>query len=128
MSNKNSHFYEFGDFRFLPKDKSLWQDGELLSLSPKSLEVLALLLAKPSEVVTREEIIESVWKDTFIEEANINVAISNLRKTLGQNNERKFIQTIPKKGYRFIALKSDSMMLNEYARKLASDLNKEVKS
>ncbi len=103
MSNKIKHFYDFGKFRFSPKEKCLWRDGELLTLSPKSLEVLNLLLEGNSDIVSREKILENVWADTFIEEANLTVAISNLRKTLGQNGTEKFIQTVPKKGYRFVA-------------------------
>ncbi len=103
MSNEFKHFYEFEKFRFSPKEKSLWYEETLISISPKALDVLNLLLEKHPEVVTREEIIEKVWKDTFIEEANINVAVSNLRKTFEKESSEKFIQTIPKKGYRFIA-------------------------
>lgn len=103
MSNKSNYFYEFGEFRYSPKERCLWKNDELLSLSPKALDVLDLLLENHSNVVSREEIIERVWEDSFVEEANINVAISNLRKTLGQDKEQTFIKTVPKKGYRFVA-------------------------
>ncbi|NNF00098.1 MAG: transcriptional regulator, partial [Pyrinomonadaceae bacterium] len=105
MSNKIRHFYEFEDFRFVPEERCLWQGDELLSLSPKALDVLNLLLQQPNEVVTREKLLESVWEETFVDESNLTVAVSNLRKVLEQHSStpKEFIRTIPKKGYRFVS-------------------------
>lgn len=105
MSNKIKHFYEFGDFRFAPEEKCLWKNEELLSLPPKALEVLNLLLENRNKVVTREKLLDNVWEETFVDEGNLTVAVSNLRKTLEQESlsKEEFIQTVPKKGYRFVA-------------------------
>ena len=105
MSNKIKRFYEFGDFKFAPDEKCLWREDKLLSLSPKALEVLNALLEAPNEIVSREKLLETVWEETYVDEGNLTVAISNLRKTLEQKSqsETEFIQTIPKKGYRFVA-------------------------
>lgn len=100
MSNKIKHLYAFEDFRLDTETSSLWQDGELVSVSPKALDVLVLLVERSGEIVSREELLEKVWHETFVEEANINYTISLLRKSLGENN---FIQTVPKRGYRFVA-------------------------
>lgn len=98
MSEKIRHFYEFADFRLDAENHSLWRDGELVQIFPKALEILILLVDRKGAVVSREELLEIVWKDTFVEEANITYTISLLRKTLGGKN---YIQTVPKRGYRF---------------------------
>ena len=105
MSNEIKHFYEFGEYRFSPKEKCLWRNEELLTLSPKALDVLNFLLESSNEVVTRESLLENVWEDTYVDEGNLTVAISNLRKVFaeGESEPVKFIQTVPKKGYRFVA-------------------------
>ena len=80
MSDKIKHFYEFEDFRLDANNPSLWRGDGLISMSPKALETLILLVKKKGEIVSREELIETVWKDTFVEEGNINYTISLLRK------------------------------------------------
>ena len=100
MSNKIRQLYEFADFRFDAEQLSLWQNGELVLVPPKALQILKLLVEQQGEIVSREELLEKVWHDTFVEEANINYTISLLRKALGNNN---FVQTVSKRGYRFVA-------------------------
>ena len=75
-----------------------------MSISPTALEVLAILLEKRPEPASREELLDRVWADTAVEEANVTVAISNIRKTLSSNGsgQQEFIKTIPKKGYLFV--------------------------
>jgi DNA-binding response OmpR family regulator len=80
MSNKIKHLYEFEDFRLNTENPSLWRDGEMVSISPKALETLIVLVKKKGEIVSREELLESVWKETFVEEGNINYTISLLRE------------------------------------------------
>jgi DNA-binding winged helix-turn-helix (wHTH) protein/tetratricopeptide (TPR) repeat protein len=74
-------------------------------LPPKALEMLILLVSRHEAVVSREELLETVWRDTFVEEGNINYTVSLLRKTLGEHDREQpqFIQTVPKRGYRFVA-------------------------
>jgi DNA-binding winged helix-turn-helix (wHTH) protein/Flp pilus assembly protein TadD len=100
MTDKTKHFYEFGKFRLDAENPSLWRDSKLVSISPKALETLILLVEKNGEIVSRDELLENVWKDTFVEEGNINYTISLLRKTL---ENKDLIQTIPRRGYRFVA-------------------------
>ena len=103
MSNKNSHRYEFGDFRLDSESPSLWRDERLVSLPPKALEMLLLLVRRRDSIVSREELLNTVWPDTFVEEGNINYTVSLLRKTLDKDDKGRFIQTVPKRGYRFVA-------------------------
>ncbi len=103
MSNKNGHRYEFGDFRLDSEPPSLWRDERLVSLPPKALEMLLLLVRRRDVIVSREELLNTVWRETFVEEGNINYTVSLLRKVLDKDNKGRFIQTVPKRGYRFVA-------------------------
>lgn len=99
MSSKNKQSYEFEGYRLDADPAGLWRNGELISLPPKVLEMLILLVQKQGEIVTREELLDTVWPDTHVEEGNIKYTISLLRKALG----KELVQTIPRRGYRFVA-------------------------
>src|SRR6185503_2766838 len=103
MSNKNGHRYEFGDFRLDSEPPSLWREERLVPLAPKALEMLLLLVRQREIIVSREELLETVWRNTFVEEGNINYTVSLLRKVLDKDDKGRFIQTVPKRGYRFVA-------------------------
>ena len=98
MFSPAGHLYEFENFKLDVQNPSLWCEGELVSIPPKVLETLILLVERNGEIVSREELLEKVWKETFVEEGNINYTISQLRKILGEKN---LIQTVTKHGYRF---------------------------
>lgn len=100
MPDKTGHFYEFEEFRLNAENPGLWRGSELISISPKALETLILLVQKKGEIVSREELIETVWKETFVEEGNINYTISLLRKIF---DNKDLIKTVPRHGYRFTA-------------------------
>jgi len=100
MTDKPKLFYEFEKFRLDADNPSLWRADKLVSISPKALEALIVLVEKNGDIVSRDELLETVWKDTFVEEGNINYTISLLRKTL---ENKDFIQTVPRRGYRFVA-------------------------
>ena len=103
MSEKNGHRYEFGDFRLESEPPSLWRDESLVPLPPKALEMLLVLVRRRDLIVSREELLNTVWRDTFVEDGNINYTVSLLRKTLDADDKGRFIQTVPKRGYRFVA-------------------------
>ena len=100
MSNQIKHLYEFKKFRLDAETPCLWQDNELVPIPLKALQILILLVERNGEIVSREELLEKVWNETFVEEANITYTISLLRKSLG---DKKLVQTVPKRGYRFTA-------------------------
>ncbi len=82
----------------------LFRNEEPVPLPPKEFELLQILVERYGQVVTREELISRLWPDTIVEEANLNVHISALRKILGVGpNSRQYIQTLPRRGYRFVA-------------------------
>src|ERR1700730_331763 len=96
--------YEFGRFRLDTAARILLTGGEVISLTPKVVELLIVLVEKAGQVVPKDDLMKAVWPDTFVEEGNLTSNISILRKQLGvlpQGGE--YIETISKRGYRFIA-------------------------
>ncbi|MGI8897802.1 MAG: winged helix-turn-helix domain-containing protein [Pyrinomonadaceae bacterium] len=80
------------------------RNGEPVHLSPKALEALTVFVQHPNEMLEREALMKAVWGDTFVEDANLTVAVSQLRKALGQKGEAaEYIETVPRVGYRFVA-------------------------
>jgi Tol biopolymer transport system component/DNA-binding winged helix-turn-helix (wHTH) protein len=101
---KRTHF-EFGGFRLYFDERLLIKDGVRVPLTPRVLDLLIVLINKRGQVVSKETLLDTVWPETHVEEGNINKTVSNLRKSLGtQTNGSDFIETVPKIGYRFIAL------------------------
>ena len=99
-----SKIYEFGEFRLEAANLSLFRNSEVVSLAPKACEVLLVLVESDNKIVKKEEILERVWEDTFVEEANLTHHISALRKALCEDkNGKRYIETIPRRGYRFVA-------------------------
>ena len=99
MSERIKHSYEFEGYRLNSQPLGLWRDGQLVSVPPKVLEMLILLVEKKGEIVTTAELLDTIWKDTNVEEGNIKYTVSVLRKALG----KELVQTIPRRGYRFVA-------------------------
>lgn len=104
MTNQYSHIHEFGPWRLDAAQHLLFHQGAHVPLQPKAFEILLALVERPGEVVSKEELMESVWPDTFVEEINLTKNISVLRKTLANGDgTQDYILTIPKRGYRFVA-------------------------
>jgi TolB-like protein/Tfp pilus assembly protein PilF len=98
--------YEFAGFLLDPAEQLLLrrEDGEPVPLTPKAFLTLLVLLQNCGRTVAKEELFREVWPGTFVEEGNLTVTIFMLRKSLGEGrNEHKFIQTVPRRGYRFVA-------------------------
>jgi DNA-binding winged helix-turn-helix (wHTH) protein/TolB-like protein/Tfp pilus assembly protein PilF len=96
----------FGLFEFDPRAGELTREGRSVKLSPQPARVLALLVARPGEVVLRDELREHLWgHDTFVDfERGLNFCVLQVRTALGDSSENpRFVQTVPKRGYRFIA-------------------------
>jgi len=98
---------EFGPFRLDAAKRVLWREGRIVPLPPKALDLLVALAEQRGDVVTKDELMKRVWPDTFVEEANLSVNVSALRKALGeQANGRPYIETVSRRGYRFAALET----------------------
>jgi TolB-like protein/DNA-binding winged helix-turn-helix (wHTH) protein len=97
-----SHLYHFGRFALDSRKRTLSRADSPVLLTPKAFDVLLFLVQNPNRAVTREELLQAVWGDTFVEEANLTQHISLLRKALGDNPEdTRLIVTIARKGYQF---------------------------
>ena len=104
MSAEIKVLYEFGKFRCDPREHLLLGDGKPVSLSPKAFEILVILIQHNGRLLTKDEIMQKVWPDSFVEEANLTVNVSALRKALGETpGGQQYIETVPKRGYRFVA-------------------------
>ncbi len=93
--------YEFGPYRLDTVGRSLECRGEIIALPPKAVEVLAELVKRPGEVVGKKELLETVWPETFVEEANLNQMVFVLRRAMESTNGSEYITTVPRRGYRF---------------------------
>jgi DNA-binding winged helix-turn-helix (wHTH) protein/predicted ATPase len=94
--------YEFGPFRVVPNESTLYRDGKPLSLTPKAFETLLVLVRQSGRLVTKTALMESLWPNTFVEEGNLAFNISTLRKAMGEGPGHRYIETVPRRGYRFV--------------------------
>lgn len=96
--------FAFGDFVFVPKERLLLRGGVPVPLTAKAFDLLAILVRRSGHLVSKDELFEEVWPNTTVQETNLTVNISALRKALGGGrNGSEFIQTVPGRGYRFVA-------------------------
>ena len=104
MSNKTGRIYEFGPFRLVPDEKQLLRNGLVVPLTPKCFDSLVVLLESTGHLLEKAELMDRVWRDSFVEEANLSVKMTELRRALGETpNEHQFVETVPRRGYRFVA-------------------------
>jgi DNA-binding winged helix-turn-helix (wHTH) protein/TolB-like protein/Tfp pilus assembly protein PilF len=104
MSKPLKHFYEFGPFRIDLSERLLVGANGPVGLTPKAFDTLLVLVENSGHVLGKEELMEKVWPESFVEENNLAQNISVLRKALGEGAEgMKYIETVPKRGYRFVA-------------------------
>jgi eukaryotic-like serine/threonine-protein kinase len=92
--------YQFGSFRLDIGKRMLDRDGELIALTPKTFQLLLVLVRHSNEVVTKDELMKALWPDTFVEETNLTRNIFALRKALGESDDDRYVITVPSQGYR----------------------------
>ena len=95
--------YSFAEFRLDIVERRVFRNGTPLQLPPKIFDILKLLVQRSGRIVTKKEIIKRVWPEIFVEENNLTVRMSQLRKALSDCAERRLIETVPGSGYRFVA-------------------------
>src|SRR6267142_4219168 len=104
MSLLIDHLYHFGEFTLDADQRVLLREGKPLPLAPKVFDTLLVLVENSGRIVLKEELMKRLWPDTFVEEANLSFNIQQLRKSLGDNARKPhYIETIARRGYRFIA-------------------------
>ena len=104
MPDTPRKIYSFGGFKLDPAKRKLWCDERDVHLPSKAFDLLVVLAENSNELMPREQLVELIWPNQFVEESNLSVTVSALRKSLGeQKGNEKFILTVPRQGYRFIA-------------------------
>src|SRR4051812_14058964 len=104
MERHSPQLYEFGPYRLDTAERLLLREGRPVPLTPKVFETLIVLVERRGRLVEKEELMKTVWPDSFVEEANLTNNVSILRKTLGEAPDGEvYIETVPKRGYRFAA-------------------------
>lgn len=104
MIDGAKHSYRFKSFRLDVGERLLLKNGDPVILTPKAFDVLAALVERAGHLVEKDELLNVVWPDSFVEEANVARIVHTLRRSLEEDgNGNKFIETVAKKGYRFVA-------------------------
>ncbi len=102
--NQQSFVYRFGEFRLDVGRRLLFKEEELVLLPPKAYEILQLLVENNGQLVEKNELMRKIWHDSFVEDNNLTVNVTIIRKALQEKSgDNKFILTVPRRGYRFIA-------------------------
>jgi len=103
MSENFPRTFDFGPFRLIPDERQLFNGDISVALTPKAFDLLVMLVENRGHLVTKDELMHQIWPDSFVEEANLTVKMSALRRALGESpQEQQFIQTVPRQGYRFV--------------------------
>ena len=104
MHNETKQLYEFGPFRLDVGERLLIREGRTVPLPPKVFDTLLTLVENSGRILGKEELMQLLWPNTFVEESNLTQNISQLRRALSEGNgDAQYIETIPKRGYRFAA-------------------------
>jgi len=104
MSRTENVIYEFGPFLLDSAQHLLFKNGEVIGLAPKAVETLVVLVENHGQLVEKEDLMKVVWPDTFVEESNLTVHVSALRKVFQEQADGdSYIETVPRRGYRFVA-------------------------
>ena len=104
MERNSQVQYKFGPFTLEPDERRISGEGcSRIELTAKAFDLLVLLVSKVEQLVTKEEIQEALWPDVNVLDSNLPTTISMIRKALGEDSKRKYIETVTKKGYRFVA-------------------------
>src|SRR5215510_8099953 len=124
MSHPPSKIFEFGPYRLDTSERVLLRDGQPVPLTLKAFDLLLLLVENNGHIVEKDELMNRVWAGSFVEEGNLKVTVSMVRKALEDNNgDQRFIETVPRRGYRFVAkvqevtAESIDLVMHERTRK-----------
>src|ERR1700688_1933484 len=100
----DAHAISFGPFRLLAAQRLLLEGDNPVRLGSRAFDILAALVERAGEVVGKKELIARAWPQTFVEDANLKIQVSALRRALGDGQGgRRYIATIPGRGYNFVA-------------------------
>jgi len=103
MADRTTRIYRFGPFVLDVADRSLKRQGTPLSLTPKTFDLLVALVENAGRLVEKDALLRTVWPDVAVEEGNLTKGVFSLRQLLEENRGARYIETVPKRGYRFVA-------------------------
>lgn len=104
MAAQQKHIYEFGSFRLIPLERQLLREDQPVQLPSKTFDLLVVLVENSGHLIGKEELLKRIWPDSFVEEANLSVNMTALRRALGEGPEdHRYVETVPRHGYRFVA-------------------------
>ena len=103
MSRADSGLYNFGPFRVDAQKRLLWRGDDCVPLTPKAFDVLCVLIQNHGQVIGKEQLLQAVWPDSYVEESNLTQTVFMLRKALAETPDQRYILTVQGKGYRFAA-------------------------
>src|SRR5437899_1674072 len=113
MQLTSGHLYEFGPFVLDTARHLLLREGNPVPLTPKTYDLLRVLVENPGRMILKDELIKLVWVDSYVEESNLTQQISAVRKALGESaGEDRYIVTVPGKGYRFAATVREPVVID----------------
>ncbi|HEX3470881.1 MAG TPA: AAA family ATPase [Silvibacterium sp.] len=105
---------QFGTYRLDLRNECLWQGDKQLTLTPRPFSVLRYLVENPQRLITHDELLEALWPETYVQPQVLRTYVLELRKLLGDDpHDPQFIQTVPKRGYRFLAPVTDTSSSSE---------------
>ena len=102
MSSVNNNLYAFADFSLDPQNRTLRRRGATVSLTPKAFDLLLVLVQNAGRIVTKDELMKTVWPDSFVEDSNLTQTVFMVRKALDETADRRYILTAQGQGYRFL--------------------------
>jgi DNA-binding winged helix-turn-helix (wHTH) protein/TolB-like protein/tetratricopeptide (TPR) repeat protein len=119
MATDEQHVYRFGDFALVPRERSLHYRDVPVALTGKAFDLLVALVTHAGHLLTKDELLEQVWPGLVVEEVNLSVNVSALRKALAISGGSEWIETVPRQGYRFKGpvRKEDAASVPEPARR-----------
>lgn len=104
MKKGDNLLYEFGLYSLDVRERVLTREGCVLPLTPKAFETLLVLVRNSGHLVMKDDLMKEVWPDAFVEDSNLSQNVFALRRILGESNgQRQYIETVPRRGYRFVA-------------------------
>jgi TolB-like protein/DNA-binding winged helix-turn-helix (wHTH) protein/tetratricopeptide (TPR) repeat protein len=104
MAAQPKLIYEFGPFRLIPAERQLLRADQPVPLTPKTFDLLVVLVESSGHLIKKDELLKRIWPDSFVEEANLSVNMTALRRALGEGPEdHQYVETVPRHGYRFVA-------------------------
>ena len=93
----------FGLFTLDAAERLLLKEGRVVPLTPKAFDLLAVMVRNAGRLLSKDELIKEVWPDAFVEESNLTYNVFTIRKALGEVEADRYIETVPRRGYRFVA-------------------------